>query len=138
MNHYQVLANCPEEQVCRLAEMVLQKYSGSDVKLLSGPRCGLVMLRVRETVANSLFNAGEILVTEVKLELDGQFGFGMVIGDSPRRAMAVALVDAALRKDEEATSLLHGELAQLAHELQQEHQRAYQLAATTKVDFEVI
>src|SRR5690242_13852742 len=67
--------------------------------LLSGPRQGLVMLRVRETIAESLFNAGEILVTEVKLELDGQFGFGMVIGNQPRKALALALVDAALRKN---------------------------------------
>src|SRR5882672_6707687 len=98
MNHYHIVSNASEEQVSRLADIVLSGYEHSQVRLLSWPRQGLVMLRVRETVANSLFNAGEILVTEVKLELDGQFGFGMVIGDSPRRALGVALVDAALRK----------------------------------------
>ena len=72
MNHYHALANCPEEQVCQLASIVLQSYRKSQVKILSGPRLGLVMLRVRETVANSLFNAGEVLVTEVKLELDNR------------------------------------------------------------------
>ena len=71
MNHYQILAGCSEEQVCHLGTLVLQAYAASKINFLSGPQRGLVMLRVRETVADSQFNAGEILVTEVKLELDG-------------------------------------------------------------------
>jgi len=138
MKHYHILANCPEEQVCQLASLVLESYKKSQVKLLSGPRRALVMLRVRETVANSLFNAGEILVTEVKLELDGQFGFGMIIGDSPRRAMAVALVDAALRKGGSVADQLQRELAELDHQLTKKNQHLEALVATTKVEFERI
>jgi alpha-D-ribose 1-methylphosphonate 5-triphosphate synthase subunit PhnG len=136
MNYYHPLANCPEEQVCQLASVVLQSYKKSQVKLLNGPRQALVMLRVRETVANSLFHAGEVLVTEVKLELDGQFGFGMIIGDSPRRAMAVALVDAALRKGGPVADQLQHELAELDHQLTRRNQHLEALVATTKVDFE--
>ena len=95
------------------------------------------MLRVRETVANSLFNAGEVLVTEVKLELAGQFGFGMVLGDSPRRAMAVALVDAALRKDNtDYHEQLTKQLTDLEQQIVHENQRMQALVATTKVDFD--
>ncbi|GAC1403850.1 MAG: phosphonate C-P lyase system protein PhnG [Ktedonobacteraceae bacterium] len=137
MNHFHILANCSEEQACDVAALVLQNHTNSQVKLLSGPRQGLVMLRVRETVANSLFNAGEVLVTEVKLELDGQFGFGMVLGDSPRRATAIALVDAALRKN---TASYHEQLIQQLISLEQQithnNQRMQALIATTKVDFD--
>lgn len=136
MNHYHILANCSEEQVCRLAAIVLQGYQRSQVKLLSGPRQALVMLRVRETVATSLFHAGEVLVTEVKLELDEQFGFGMIIGESPCRAMAVALVDAALRKGGSVADQLQHELAELDRQLAKHHQQVQALVATTKVDFE--
>ena len=136
MNHYHPLANCPEEQVCQLAAIVLHGYKKSQVKILSGPRRALVMLRVRETVANSLFNAGEVLVTEVKLELDEQFGFGMVIGDSPRRAMAVALVDAALRKGGPVADQLQHELAELERQLTKRNQHLEALVARTKVEFE--
>lgn len=138
MNHYHVLANCSEEHVSRLAVIVLEEYAASTIKLLSGPQRGLVMLRMQETVADSLFNAGEILVTEVKLELDGQFGFSMVVGDSPRRAMAVALVDAALRKGEAVSRLLQDELVGLAQQLHLENQHTYKLVASTKVDFETL
>jgi alpha-D-ribose 1-methylphosphonate 5-triphosphate synthase subunit PhnG len=136
MNHYHVLANSPEEQVCRLASTVLEHYEKSQVKLLSGPRQGLVMLRMRETVANSLFNAGEVLVTEVKLELDDQFGFGMIIGDSPRHAMGVALVDAALRKGGAVADWLTQELTALDAQITTKNQKEQALVASTKVEFE--
>ena len=96
------------------------------------------MLRMRESVANSQFNAGEILVTEVKLELDGQFGYGMVIDDCPRIAVAVAVVDAAIRKTEPIAHRLEQELAQLHMQIVVQHMRLYDIAATTKVAFEVI
>ena len=134
MNHFHVIANCSEEQASELAALVLQQYR--QVKLLSGPRQGLVMLRVRETVANSQFNAGEILVTEVKLELDGAFGFGMIIGDSPRRALAMALVDAALRKDAAFAMQLIHRLDELDQQLTHKNLRLQALVSTTKVDFE--
>ena len=136
MNHYHILANSPEEQVCQLASIVLQNYQESQVKLLSGPRQALVMLRVRETVADSLFHAGEVLVTEVKLELDGQFGFGMTLGESPRRAMALALVDAALRRGGSVADLLQRELVELGRQLTRQQQQIQALVNTTKVEFE--
>jgi alpha-D-ribose 1-methylphosphonate 5-triphosphate synthase subunit PhnG len=136
VNHYHILANCPEEQACQLASIVLQSYQQSQVKLLSGPRQALVMLRVRETVANSVFHAGEVLVTEVKLELDGQFGFGMIMGESPRRAMAVALVDAALRKGGLVADQLQRELVELDRQLTKQNQQIQALVARTKADFE--
>jgi alpha-D-ribose 1-methylphosphonate 5-triphosphate synthase subunit PhnG len=138
MNHYRILANSPEEQVCYLASIVIKTYAKSKVRLLSGPRQGLVMLRVRETVANSQFNAGEVLVTEVKLELEGQFGFGMVIGDSPRRAMAIALVDAALGKGGLVADRLRRDLAELERQLAKSHQHLQALVDTTRVEFERI
>lgn len=136
MNHYHVLANSPEEEVCRLASTVLEHYEQSQVKVLSGPQQGLVMLRVRETVANSLFNAGEVLVTEVKLELDDQFGFGMIIGDSQRHAMGIALVDAALRKGGDVADWLTQELIDLDTKIIAKNQRELALVASTKVEFE--
>ena len=136
MKHYQVLANCSEEQVCNLATQVLQSYPASQVKLLSGPRQGLVMLRMRESVAESQFNAGEILVTEVKLELDGEFGFGMIIGNNHRQALAVAVVDAAIRKGGPISFQLEQEIAELSRQLEQSRRKVYDLVATSKVEFD--
>jgi alpha-D-ribose 1-methylphosphonate 5-triphosphate synthase subunit PhnG len=136
MDSFHIIANCTEEQANQLASLVLQHYGTSQVKLLSGPRQGLVMLRVRETVANSRFNAGEIAVTEVKLELDGAFGFGMIIGDQPRRALAMALVDAARRKGGPLVALIDEQLNALDQQIAHDNVRMQALVSTTKVDFE--
>jgi alpha-D-ribose 1-methylphosphonate 5-triphosphate synthase subunit PhnG len=75
-------------------------------------------------------------VTEVKLELDGQFGFGMIIGESPRRAMAVALVDAALRKGGLVADQLQHELVELDRHQTKQNQQIQALVARTKAEFE--
>ncbi|GCE48968.1 alpha-D-ribose 1-methylphosphonate 5-triphosphate synthase subunit PhnG [Thermosporothrix hazakensis] len=136
MNYYAILANSPEEKVNQLAEHVLKTYPQSHIKLLSGPRQGLVMLRVRETVANSRFNAGELLVTEVRLELDKQFGFGMVLGESARKAMGIALIDAAIRKGGALAEQLKQQITELDQQLHHERRRLQALVAKTKVNFE--
>ena len=112
-DYNKVLAYCSEQDLSDLAARVLAEYSAAQVRLLSGPRQGLVMLRQQESVADSQFNAGEILVTEVRLELDGQFGFGMVIGDQPRSALALALIDAALTRGGPLADALQPAIEQL-------------------------
>lgn len=136
MTHYRLLANAPEDDVCRLAALVLQAYPREQVKILQGPRQGLVMVRMRETVANSLFNSGEVLVTEVRLELKEEFGYGMVIGSSSRRAIAVALVDAALRLEEEVAARLRSELVAMEQQIAEKNRQEQLLSLATRVEFE--
>jgi alpha-D-ribose 1-methylphosphonate 5-triphosphate synthase subunit PhnG len=109
MHHSQVIANCPAEAAYELGAGIAVAYPG-DITVLTGPRLGLVMLSVQESVAESAFYAGEILVTEVTLELAGRYGFGMVLGNDPRRALAAALVDAALSLDGDVAARLRREL----------------------------
>ncbi len=137
-NYSKVLAHLKEDQAEELALTVLEYYPASQIKILSGPQQGLVMLRMQETVADSQFNAGEVLVTEVRLELDGQFGFGMTMGQRPRQAMALALVDAARRKGGPLAAQLDERLDELARQLQADRQKEYDLVAATKVDFETM
>jgi alpha-D-ribose 1-methylphosphonate 5-triphosphate synthase subunit PhnG len=130
------MANCPGEAAYGLGARIAQEYPGT-IKLLTGPRLGLVMLSVRESVADSTFYAGEVLVTEVTLELAGRYGFGMVLGNDPRRALAAALVDAALGLDGNVAAELRQELNDLESGINQEQRQAFRAVAATKVDFTV-
>jgi alpha-D-ribose 1-methylphosphonate 5-triphosphate synthase subunit PhnG len=130
------MANCPVEAAYGLGARLAEEYPGN-IKLLTGPRLGLVMLGVRESVADSTFYAGEILVTEVTLELAGRYGYGMVLGNDPRRALAAALVDAALGLDGDIAAELRRELNDLEGDIRQEHRQAFRAVAATKVDFTV-
>lgn len=136
MHHSHILANCAADEAYALGALVAQ-HGQRQIQLLTGPRLGLVMLNVRESVAQRQFYAGEILVTEVTLELDGQFGFGMVIGDDPRRALAAGLVDAALQHEDALAGQLRAALHDMAARITQQQQQEYRTVATSKVDFTV-
>lgn len=136
-NHTQILAYCSDRELSELATRVLQNYSEGEIKLLKGPSQGLVMLRQQESVADSQFNAGEILVTEVRLELNNLFGFGMVIGDRPMAALAIAIVDAALTQQGSLAEELTRSIQVLGQAVEQGRRKDYRQVANTRVAFEV-
>ncbi|MFQ3630171.1 phosphonate C-P lyase system protein PhnG [Roseiflexus sp.] len=122
--------------VCELAEQVLARYDHTAVTLISGPRCVLVQLRMIDGVAEMVFNAGEILVTETRLELNGQFGFGMVIGRDADHATALAVLDAALRMPGDPHADLRPRIAEFGRALSEAYERRFAAAAATRVAFE--
>lgn len=132
-----ILSHSPVTAVTALAEQVLQHYPANAVTVISGPRVVMVQLRMRESVANSVFNAGEILVTETRLELNGTFGFGMMIGNDPSFATALAVIDAALRLPGDPHADLHTAIHALGDQLSTSQQRQFAAANSTKVEFDV-
>ena len=91
---YEAVSYAPPERLKALAERCLQ---ASEAEVTSVPRPALVMARVRETVDGEVFNLGEVLVTTCEVLLDGEPGWGMVLGNEPERALCTAVVDAASR-----------------------------------------
>ena len=132
-----ILSHSPVATVTALAEQVLQHYPADAVTMISGPRVAMVQLRMQESVANSVFNAGEILVTETRLELNGTFGFGMIIGNDPTFATALAVIDAALRLPGDPHVDLHTAINDLGDQLSTSQQRQFAAANSTKVEFDV-
>lgn len=132
-----ILSHSPIATVTALAEQVLQHYPADAVTMISGPRVAMVQLRMQESVANSVFNAGEILVTETRLELNGTFGFGMIIGNDPTFATALAVIDAALRLPGDPHADLHTAINDLGDQLSTSQQRQFAAANSTKVEFDV-
>lgn len=131
-----ILSCSPPHPVCELAEQALARYDRNAVAFISGPRCVLVQLRMIDGVAETAFNAGEILVTETRLELNGQFGFGMVIGNNPDHATALAILDAALRMPGDPHADLRPRIAELGRMLSAACERRFAAAAATRVEFE--
>ncbi|RVM17897.1 phosphonate C-P lyase system protein PhnG [Sinorhizobium meliloti] len=77
------------------AEAVLPQLG--DIEVIEN-RSGLVMLPMRDTVTGSDFYLGEVLTAEAHIRLNdhGAEGYGMVTGRDLERAMAMAVIDAAL------------------------------------------
>lgn len=89
-----LLARAEADELEPLAERVLAASDGEPV-VLSGPEVGMAMLQVREPVAEERFYAGEVLLTQVEVELAGHRGWCMRLGDDRRATLAAGLLDAA-------------------------------------------
>ena len=77
-------------------EQILALCGTEGMTVAGEPRTGLLMLTVKDSFDTD-FHLGEVLVTDARVVCCGVEGFGMVVGDHPRKAMARAAADAVLR-----------------------------------------
>jgi alpha-D-ribose 1-methylphosphonate 5-triphosphate synthase subunit PhnG len=94
---FEAIAVCDEAVLARLAERALA--GGAAVTVLREPTPGMVMMRARESARRSLFNLGEVAVTEAEVEIGPHRGYAMTMGLRPAKALAGAIVDAAAEAD---------------------------------------
>src|SRR5690625_2664025 len=76
------------------AEAILERY---ECREIVAPQHGLTMIKMRESAKNSLFYIGEVLVTEVKVEIQHCVGIGIIVGMKEERARDMAIIDAAYK-----------------------------------------
>ncbi|PDW04955.1 phosphonate C-P lyase system protein PhnG [Candidatus Viridilinea mediisalina] len=131
-----ILSCSPAHEVAALSATVLARYPAEALVFITEPRTALVQLRMAEGVAESQFNAGEILVSEALLELAGHFGFGMVIGRDLQHATALAILDAALRMPGDPHADLRPHIDALSAALAAAQERRFAAAAATRVVFD--
>jgi len=132
---FELLAQGDADVVMALAEAILIT---ADVEVLTAPRVGTLMMRHHEPVAGTLFNVGEVLVTEAMVSLNGCRGYAMRPGREPEATLAAAIVDAAA----EASPMLAPHIELRLVEFEAAHHAAAvaaeREAARTRVVFDVM
>ncbi len=136
-NHrFEILAQADAGPLHTLAEAVLTDDAGFAVTVVTQPRPGVLMLRLREPVRGTVFNAGEVLVTEAAVSLGGVPGYAMRLGREPETALAAAILDAAVAAGHplspEITTLLGAQEAAAIERVA----AAWRAVAPTRVSFE--
>jgi alpha-D-ribose 1-methylphosphonate 5-triphosphate synthase subunit PhnG len=114
-------------------------FAAEEVTITRPPRSGLIMMAATDSFSAD-FHLGEVLVTEASVTVAGSEGFGMVIGEEPRKALARASADALLRAGR-PEGLCEAVLACLERShRRQAARRAVDaaLAATTRVSFDLM
>jgi len=118
---------------------LLGLFAAQEVTIIRPPRSGLIMMTASDSFGAD-FHLGEVLVTEAAVMVAGAEGFGMVIGEEPRKAMARATADALLRagRPEGLCEAVLGCLER-SH-IRQAARRAEDaaLTATTRVSFDLM
>jgi alpha-D-ribose 1-methylphosphonate 5-triphosphate synthase subunit PhnG len=130
-----LIAAMDDQQV----EQLLALFSDEELTVSMPPRTGLLMQTVKDCFETD-FHLGEVLVTEASVRFRGIEGYAMVLGESPRKALARAASDAVLRF-EQPTGIKSRLLDLLEREeVLQKKQQAENaaLVAATKVSFDLM
>lgn len=134
-----ILGRCPLET---LLPWIAQIKEVAAVKILKEPKMGLIMMRSRDTVAQELFNTGEVLVSHCTATVDNHPGYGVVIGNQSELAEALAIIDGALRAQGDKVADLMGNMQRWLKEQgrlqQKQHQSEFNLLKRSKVNFETM
>ncbi len=132
----ELLQEAPEKAVLALAREV-RPALGPSRKLREGG--GLLLLPLEDPRTGTPFYLGEVLVYEVWLRFPqkGVEGYGMVLGERPRLARALACLDAALQ-----AGIAEDKIQALALETQQEVQakdeHLWRKVAATRLEVETL
>lgn len=88
------LARAPADEVKAFVEDRLDRLG--PIEVLQN-RTGLVMLPQVDTAQGATFHLGEVLVAEAHVRLAGSEGYGACLGRDLEQALAIAILDAAVR-----------------------------------------
>ena len=124
-----------EDEVNELLKLLVSE----DIEITRPPRVGLTMMTVRDSLGTD-FHLGEVLTTEAEVLVSGERGYGLIVGEEPRKALVRAAADALLRSGrpvELCRQIL--DLLECARQRQREKQTSdAALIASTRVNFDLM
>jgi alpha-D-ribose 1-methylphosphonate 5-triphosphate synthase subunit PhnG len=108
------------------------------VQVIRQPAIATTMIRAEDSVEGQPFYLGEALITESEVNVDGQPGFGICLGDEPVRSYCIAFVDALLQladaRGERVNAFLKEQEQLIAAKVLGEHKQIQR----TRVDFKLM
>ncbi len=132
---FEAIAAAEGTTLVAAADAVLARHA---VTVLRPPTGGAVMMRAFETAEGSVFNLGEVSVTEAEVEIAGRRGYAMVMGFAPEHALAGAVIDAALEARVEQSDALGAVLRAAVAERAERMAAEWRRLAPTLVSFDEI
>jgi alpha-D-ribose 1-methylphosphonate 5-triphosphate synthase subunit PhnG len=126
---FRIMAKADSGIIATLAGAIQKDH---EILIIKEPNKTLTMIKMREPVKSSLFYLGEVIVTEAIVELDGQKGMAVAMGDDFEKTLNMAIIDAAVSK-----GVFTGEatLAELEREQTEKEQKENALHLKTMVNF---
>ncbi|TWH45543.1 alpha-D-ribose 1-methylphosphonate 5-triphosphate synthase subunit PhnG [Sporomusa sp. KB1] len=118
-----------------LAEMIADRH---EIKVLQQPETCMTMMQVLDSVGQTPFYVGEVLMTEATVSIDGIVGFGLAMEDDYIRALCAAIIDAALLADVAEAGEIRKAIADEEQRVLARHQQEESLIAATRVRFAIM
>ena len=108
------------------------------IQVVRHPAVGTTMVRAEDSVEGQPFYLGEALITECELNIDGQPGFGLCLGDEPVRSYCMAFLDALMLLSDSRLSRVEDFLSAQAAVIEGRVRAEHELIQRTKVDFKLM
>ncbi|MDR6817525.1 alpha-D-ribose 1-methylphosphonate 5-triphosphate synthase subunit PhnG [Neorhizobium sp. 2083] len=124
-----ILAASRPEPIKACAESVLTDLGG--VSVITN-RTGLAMLPFMDTVRNTAFHLGEVLIAEAHIRVPDRNveGYGAVTGRDLEHAMAMAVIDAAIAASHQTGPILQLLDTERLHQEETDRERLKKVEAT--------
>lgn len=79
-----------------IREYAAEIKAAHETMIIKKPEKSLTMIKMREPVKESLFYLGEVMITEAMVEVEGQKGIAVLMGDQFEKTLDMAVIDAAV------------------------------------------
>jgi alpha-D-ribose 1-methylphosphonate 5-triphosphate synthase subunit PhnG len=124
-----------DQEVAELIALLVTE----EIQITRPPRSGLIMMTVNDSLAVD-FHLGEVLTTEAEVTIGGERGYGLVIGEEPRKALARAATDALLRacRPAELCRQVRECLERARQRQKDRHAEDSALVSSTRVNFDLM
>ena len=119
----------------RLAEEIAKSH---DIQVLRAPETCTMMLQAIDSVGQTPFYLGEVLMTEAAVAIQGKPGYGFALEDEPERAVCIAVIDAALAAEVPEGEYIRKIIAAEAERITERRLQESGLVAATKVNFAIM
>ena len=129
-----IMAGASGEELSAIANQI---KTDSVVRILKEPQKTLVMVKVRESVKNSLFYLGEVLATECMVTVDGIKGVSVIAGDDFHKAASAAIIDGYLNGNRDNEEILR-QIEALEEKQKKERETLNRQLRKSKVNFNVM
>jgi len=119
----------------RALSRLFRSLAKLEITVVKSPEAGLIMVSVTDPFSVE-FHLGEALVTEAVVEYRGVKGYGIILGDDPKRALAAASVDAVIRSGSPEKARIVKSLETEQKKIANVRRQEQILVESTRVSFE--
>lgn len=132
---FKIMCKSPREEVMELAGKIEKEH---EVIIAKKPAKTLVMLKMREPVANSEYFLGELLACEAMVKIGDSRGMAVTAGDDFEKVLAMAIIDAAYNAGIDEFYRLTDKLSELDTLVRSEEEKEFAGSMKSKVEFRVM
>lgn len=135
LNYREILA---ESDFSVWEDMASRLASSYKIKIIQEPETFLVMMPAQDSVEQSKFYLGEVLITEAVVEIHGTPGYGFAMEDNPAQALAYAIINAALAHGIPEAEEIQNIMSQQEAILESQKRQEERMIASTRVNFAIL